>query len=386
MYGGGAERTISDITCGFAELSADITCQIVAITDDPTMYSLSQEIISLGLRFPKKNQHFYYVRLLLYYLRATFRYHRLLRQNNIDVSISSVYETPRINYLACIGTKCKSIQTRHSTYSSSLFLNEKKSIIINIFSWFMINFVYNRAERVTAVSNGVRDDLIHWGVDSNKIVTIYNPLNIDKIIQDSKEAVDSPLFETDIPILITAGRLVPVKGQWHLIRIFSEIRKKIVCKLVICGEGELLESLQKLVSDYNLQDDVVFLGWVPNPYKYYAKSTLFVLTSLSEGYGNVLVEAMTCGCPVISTNCKYGPAEILDNGHYGILSEPLDNRYYETNTPLTPEENDMKEKILNLLNNKELLEKYSALGLERVQCYRRENAIKKYTDLIYEVS
>ena len=104
-----------------------------------------------------------------------------------------------------------------------------------------------------------------------------------------------------------------------MIKAFSIVRKHRLTRLIILGEGEQRTKLEALVQELGLNDDVSMPGFVDNPFAYMSKASVFVLSSLSEGFGNVLVEAMACGCPVVSTDCPGGPAEILENGKYGSL-------------------------------------------------------------------
>jgi glycosyltransferase involved in cell wall biosynthesis len=111
-----------------------------------------------------------------------------------------------------------------------------------------------------------------------------------------------------------------------LIRAFAIIRRHRLARLIILGEGEERSSLESLVRKLNIESDVELAGFVENPYMYMSKASMLVLSSIWEGFGNVLVEAMAAGTPVVSTNCPSGPAEILVQGKYGILVPVGDSR------------------------------------------------------------
>jgi len=104
-----------------------------------------------------------------------------------------------------------------------------------------------------------------------------------------------------------------------LIRAFAKVRKSFECRLVVLGDGELRPNIERLVSDLELDNDVVLPGFVDDPYSWMSRSSLFVLSSYREGLPTVLIEAMACGAPVISTDCPSGPSEILEGGKWGEL-------------------------------------------------------------------
>jgi len=111
-----------------------------------------------------------------------------------------------------------------------------------------------------------------------------------------------------------------------LIRAFARVRARRAARLVILGEAknaaksaERLAGLRALAEQLDVAKDVELPGFVANPFRYMARAAVFVLSSRYEGLGNVLIEAMACGCPVVSTDCPVGPAEILERGHYGPL-------------------------------------------------------------------
>jgi glycosyltransferase involved in cell wall biosynthesis len=121
------------------------------------------------------------------------------------------------------------------------------------------------------------------------------------------------------PVILGVGRLTVQKDFPTLIRAFARVRQKRNARLLILGEGELRSELNALVAELGLQADVALPGFVENPFVFMRHASLFVLSSAWEGFGNVLVEAMACGMPVVSTDCPSGPAEILQNGKWGRL-------------------------------------------------------------------
>jgi glycosyltransferase involved in cell wall biosynthesis len=120
-------------------------------------------------------------------------------------------------------------------------------------------------------------------------------------------------------VFLGVGRLVPQKDFTTLIRAFARLRRVVAAKLLILGEGPERGRLNTVIRDLQLEADVELAGFAPNPFAYMRRAAAVVLSSRYEGFGNVLVEAMACGTPVVSTDCPSGPSEILEGGRYGPL-------------------------------------------------------------------
>jgi glycosyltransferase involved in cell wall biosynthesis len=180
---------------------------------------------------------------------------------------------------------------------------------------------YSSADDVIAVSEGVAKDVQQvTSVSEEKVHVIYNPIVTSEIHSKAEKTLSHSWFSSEErPIILAAGRFTPAKDFSTLIRAFSKISTDREARLVILGEGRKREELESLVQELNLADDVALPGFVDNPYKYMKRADVFVLSSKWEGFGNVLVEAMACGCPVVSTDCPSGPAEILEDGKWGRL-------------------------------------------------------------------
>jgi glycosyltransferase involved in cell wall biosynthesis len=180
---------------------------------------------------------------------------------------------------------------------------------------------FPRAYRTIAVSDSAARDLIgNTGIAPSCVETIYNPVKIDEVEANADEPLDDPWFGQDpTPVFVTAGRLVVQKDQQTLIRAFSILREKRRARLLILGEGPERENLEALASESGIAPDVRLPGSVANPHKYFSRAQGFVLSSGWEGFPNVLVEALACGCPVVSTDCPGGAAEILGDGAFGAL-------------------------------------------------------------------
>jgi glycosyltransferase involved in cell wall biosynthesis len=180
---------------------------------------------------------------------------------------------------------------------------------------------YPQADHIVAISHGVADDLAATaGLPRERIETIYNPVVTPELDARAALPADHPwLGDGGAPLVLGVGRLHPAKDFPTLIRAFARVRAQRPCRLVIVGEGAEREALVALVDSLGIAADVSLPGFDPNPLAFMARADLFVLSSAWEGFGRVLAEAMACGCPVVSTDCPSGPAEILDGGAYGPL-------------------------------------------------------------------
>jgi len=185
----------------------------------------------------------------------------------------------------------------------------------------VIRCVYPWADAIVAVSNGVADDLsLTAGIPRERITTIYNPVVMPELHEKARAALNHPWFAPGTPpVLLGAGRLVAQKDFTTLIKAFARVRAVRPARLMILGEGEQRGSLEGLARELGVSADVTLPGFVLNPFPYMARASVFVLSSAWEGLPGVLIQALACGCPVVSTDCPSGPVEILENGKYGPL-------------------------------------------------------------------
>ncbi len=174
------------------------------------------------------------------------------------------------------------------------------------------------AERIVVPSQGVADDVLHiTGVPRDRVRVIYNPVSSDVSLL-AKAPVAHPFLERGVPVLVAAGKLKPQKDFETLLRAFRIARDAKPMRLIILGEGDATP-LRARAAELGIASDVDWPGYVENPYTYFGRASVYVLSSAWEGFPNVLIEALACGCPVVSTDCPSGPAEILAGGKYGKL-------------------------------------------------------------------
>jgi glycosyltransferase involved in cell wall biosynthesis len=249
-----------------------------------------------------------------------------------------------------------------------------------IYGKYLIRFLYplKKVTAIVPVSKELKEILINkYKLDGMKIKPIYNGFDIERIQNLAKENVsDYNMILNDKSIIkfITIGRLSKEKGHKYLIDAFSKVIREIPnSRLFIIGEGPLRAKLIKSIKDNMLENKVILLGIKKNPYKYISKANVFVLSSLHEGLPTVLIEALVCNMPVISTNCETGPTEILDDGKYGFLTNVADS-------------DDLAEKMILLAKSVETRETFSKKSIDRISIFEKEKFIEKWTILIEDYS
>ena len=228
--------------------------------------------------------------------------------------------------------------------------------------------------------------LSYYPEHKEKVFAVYNVIDIDQITAQAKESCDPGFLsfvEAHNKTIVGVGRFCREKGFEHLIRAFATVNRQTSGQtgLVLIGDGNFRSEYEALIDRYDLSDHVYFTGFQKNPSQYMARCDCFVLSSLSEGFPNVLAEAMALQLTVIAANCYSGPAEILrkDNDYHAVR-EQFSECDYGIITPRFGEGNDDKATdelaaaVLHLLNDEQLLEKYAALAKERAQEFSPEAA------------
>lgn len=181
-------------------------------------------------------------------------------------------------------------------------------------------WIYRCADLVITVSRGAAEEIMNAGIEARKVTVIHNGYDCEKIRRLAEFEVEHEWFtDKRAPLIISAGRLAVQKNFPLLLKAFQIVSKKTPCRLVLLGDGPEEGRLKNLAVDLGIEKNVAFLGNHSNPYCYFAKSDIFVLSSLWEGFPNVLCEAMACGLPIVSTDCPTGPNEIIRDGENGLL-------------------------------------------------------------------
>ncbi len=241
---------------------------------------------------------------------------RYLRQTRPDVLLVGMWPLTIIGILAHRLTRISGrvIVSDHNNLSSTPLAN---SLFKRLVLRFSMRFVYPRADARLAVSQGVADDLSALsGLKRDTFNVIYNPVVDPSVLVEDDS---NPWEGFSGKRILSVGSLKAQKDHATLIKAFALVKDKIESTLVILGEGCLRPELEQLIVSLGLVGSVHTPGFISEPTPWYIGADLFVLSSRWEGFGNVIVEALTAGTPVVSTDCPSGPREILEDGRYGLL-------------------------------------------------------------------
>ena len=249
---------------------------------------------------------------------------RFMRTENIDCFVANVWPITVVSVIAnffCPGFRQKLFLIEHINLGEES-KQEQRSKLFKFFQRLSISFLYNRAHKVISVSNGVGEDLIRKGLRREKTKVIYNPaypnLAEDKVhCEEGKKK----WFNQDCLKISAVGHLHKQKDYPNLINAIDILKneKKINCQLIIAGEGLEINNIEDLIHQKKLTNEITLVGYISNPLSLIEESDLFVLSSSYEGFGMVIVEALSLGKTLVSTNCPSGPSEIIGDNEFGYL-------------------------------------------------------------------
>lgn len=312
------ERVFLNLCRGFAE--QDLTVDLVlAHAAGPYLERLpsSTNVVDLGVAFDLTRD----ITSLTDYVRHLPRLASYMRRARPDILLSSANFINTVALLAnALAGFPSTVIIRQPTHLSSIIEELRQQNKGRLRGW-LARTSYQFADAVIANSTGVADDLRDvYGVPQERLEIIANPAFVPSNLETRCQQAPHRWLETsEPPVILGVGRLVPQKDFPTLIRAFTALRRSRNCRLMLLGKGPEEEELRALVRAQGLAEDVEFVGHVRNPQDFMRRAGVFVLSSRYEGFGNVIVEALGCGCPVVSTDCPSGPAEILGEGRYGRL-------------------------------------------------------------------
>lgn len=338
---GGAERVISELGNYFITQGVDVEMVLLAESDD--FYHLDDSICIHRLGFVNEGK----IGKILSIIKTFFKLRGLLKKNNPDKILCFMDKYNIFTLLSALFLKI------------DVFISDRSNpkLKINFLMYMAKKLIYPFAKGIIAQTT-LAKDVIQKITNHKNIIVLPNPVKAVNLYSDVGRD----------RIILNVGRLVPEKGQKYLIETFYNLHNKD-WKLVILGEGPLRERLESQIIELNLSNSVIMPGSVKNIDHWMAKSSIFVLSSISEGFPNVLIEAMSAGVPCISFDCNAGPRDIIQNNINGILVE-------------TGNVSSLKESIDLLIKNKDFYSKISKNSLEARVSYNMETIGLKYLNFI----
>lgn len=363
LEGGGAERVFSKlVTLIYHDSNTKYEVEVVLLNKTTEVYSIPK-----GLKVHRIGSFGgVFTQLILFLL--------LMLRKKPDFVLSFLPRANLFNTVSGYLFNHKSIISERSN-SHGRLVGKLKGLKKQLIFWMFQNSVL-----IIAVSQGVADCIINdFGVSKSKVAVLNNPYDIESIIYLSKKKKDVNV-NADVPYIISMGRLVRTKGFYDLIASFSKIDS--AHHLVILGQGPDLEKLKRLAIEKNIENKVHFYGFQKNPYPFIAGAEIFVLPSYLEGFPNALVEAMALSKPVLSTNCKDGPSEILS--FLGIIKK---SGFVQAKYGLLTNAGDvdgLTKGLKALINSPEKKIKYAKQSLIRAGDFSDDKFYEKYINIISE--
>jgi len=361
LTGGGAERLVSDISRGIQD---KYNLFVVVYKKNENDYDHGGTRIDLELLSKTKFGK------IMCAIKRLIKVRSLKKKYKIDCSISFVPQTDYIN----------------------VFSRQKgEKVIIDVVSNMSLAFpsgikrkfrkyILKKADLLITVSEGVRKDLLNnFGCSMEKSKTIYNACDVETIMSSKLSTRQSRDFFSDESgiYICNLGSFRHPKGQWHLLKAFSIVKQEFPnSKLFLLGDGVYRTQLESLARNLKISDSVIMPGFISNVHAIIKRSHVFAFSSIYEGFGNVLVEALACGVPIVSTDCPFGPREILapetmpnkvasgiEVGEYGILVPPFNSDSIDISSSINDNEKLFGQAIVFLLKNDLLRKEYSEKGL-----------------------
>ncbi|MBL7699258.1 MAG: glycosyltransferase [Chitinophagaceae bacterium] len=401
LHGGGAQKVVANMSKYLSEFY-NITIAIYNDTDK-VVFDYKGDLVKLNLPYASDTHNNPFFKRMLRSLSLLRQVRKLKKKRNIDATISFMEASNIINILA---RRKDVVIVSVRSYLSHEFADMPR---LRVFSKF-IRVLYNRADHVVAPAALVRRDLVeNFGVSNRKVELIYNFTDISFANKSKEETL--PAHHENIfhgkNVIINVGRMNFPKAQWLQPMILARVIRNIPqAKLVILGDGVLKEKIYETAKRENLKIyeegvsapgdaandfDVYLLGFTRNPFPYLAKSTLFMKSSVYEGFPNVIIEAMSCGLPIISSDCASGPREIISPGS-DINTSAKENEFaeYGVLTPVSGVNGVTEDQyaafatdaIITLLSDPSKKSHYQQKSIERAKDFDVSSIINQWIQLI----
>ncbi len=307
LAGGGAERFMLNLANEFSKKDKKVFF-IVSSLEGEYVSELDEEIRIIDLKCKR----------VLYSIPSLIKF---LREEKPSALISTIYHA---NLIAIFAKTIARVKTKIIVRESNMHQTLKDAsynLVTYKFTLILMRLLYPLADSIIVVSRAMGDEIVALvkGI-GHKVNLIHNFINFDEVSFLANKPVLHPwIEEKKTKIILSVGRLSNQKNWPILLHAFARIRKDNDVKLIILGEGPQRKELEALVRKLGIQSSVSLPGFDSNPYSWMSKVEIFVLSSDFEGFPNVLVQALACGCKVISSDCASGPREILEDGKWGRL-------------------------------------------------------------------
>ena len=353
--GGGGQERIAAQTADL--LSKDYNVKLIVFFEN-NKYETKADIININVK--SHNNKFFKV---IQQIRRIKKVKKIRKKDKPDI-VFSVGNTANITNVLSkkYGKTIVSIRSYGAVYKA-----------------LIDKYVYKNADKIICISNGIKiklNSLYKFTID--KSITVYNGIDLKKIESKLNEKID---IIWNSPSFISVGRLEEIKGFKYLLKAFVLVVKKINnASLVILGEGRLKNELELLTKELNIENNVFLLGFQENPYSFMNNCDVYVMTSIFEGFGNVLIEAMTCGLPIISTACKSGPLEILGTNENSNIQDITYEKYgifvpsFEEHSMMIDDKvKILSEAMIKIIDDKKMYYEYSEISKKRALQFSVEN-------------
>lgn len=372
LTSGGAERVLSILATELVQQNIEVN--LLCIEKD-NAYTLPKEVQINYLS--NLSKHDSSLKKLLYVPYLAVKLKRYTKKHQVERIQSHIYRANFTNILAKVLGSKHEAQVVEVTSINNL----KEGSFSKKINFMLIKLLYKKADLIVFKAQRMKEEFLKTIPSIQNHRVINNPYDIQKIQSLADKPVEDFNFQTEKQYIVTVGRLSSEKRHLSIIQALKHLDENI--ELILIGEGNEEENLRTYTHEHALEKRVHFLGKKANPFNYIQHSNLFVLASEGEGFPNVIVEAMICATPVISTDCISGPREILAPNTDINFQLKSDIELAE-NGILYPvdSQKDLVKAIKIMLNDKEKQAQYIQNGLVKSNAYALHKIIEKYKEVL----